>query len=66
MGLQCLVNTGLGKRNGIFFSSVHQFHYSQLLSQWILCPLDIPENSATFGMARDRRRNAGRGTWERV
>lgn len=65
MGLQCLVNIGLGKRNGIFFSSVHQFCYSQLLSLWILHPLDIPENSVTFGVAGDRR-NAGRSSWGRV
>lgn len=60
MGLQCLVNIGLGKRNGIFFSlqSIN-FCYSQLLSLWILHPLDIPENSVTFGVAGDRR-NAGR------
>ena len=66
MGLQCLVNIGLWKRNEIFFSSVHQFCYSPLLSLWILHPLDIPENSVAFGVAGDRRRNAGSSSSGRV
>lgn len=35
----------------IFFSSVHQFYYSLLLSQWILHPLHNPEHSVTSGRA---------------
>lgn len=68
MELQCWVNTGLGKINEFFFSSVHQFCYFQLLSQWILQhhSQHIPENSVTFGMAGDRRGNAGMGTWWRI
>lgn len=37
-----------------FFSSVHQFCYSQLLSQWILHPLHIPKNSVTSGWGQER------------
>lgn len=65
MGLQCLVNNG--EEKWIFFSSsVHQFCYSQLLSQWILHPPHISERSVTLGMAGDRRRNAGSSTHRRV
>lgn len=43
-----------GEEKWIFFSSVHQFCCSQLLSQWILCPPHIPENPVSAGMAGDR------------
>lgn len=67
MGLQCLVNTRLGKINGFFsLQSINFVILNCCPSGSCNTTLNTSLKIVTFGMAGDRRGNAGMGTWRRV